>query len=413
MASAASNPTALFEISRWIAERTLAGEPETRILEGTCERMAALGVNLRRAVIGADTLHPVLEGRIFEWRRDHEETSERTYGRLDPQRSENLWLQSPFHYLFSSGEGRLRRRLDPATNAPFDFPILAELAAEGTTDYVAYCNRLGGAAVVGPMDCIFSSWTTDRRGGFHDGALEVLDHVVPCVAGAILGVSLGRIADALVETYLGRDAGRRVLRGSIERGVAEHIRAVLWFSDLKGFTRLVDTVAPELVIPMLNDYADAVVSSIHDHGGQVLKLMGDGVLATFELDAEEDACARTLACIVEAVRRVDAVNAERSAKGLPTTGIYVAVHIGEVFYGNIGSTDRLDFTVIGPAVNELTRIAGMSRSLDQDIVLSATFAAAAGANRDRLVSLGRYALRGVSRPQELFTLDRERFRSDT
>jgi adenylate cyclase len=287
------------------------------------------------------------------------------------------------------------------------------LAAEGTTDYVAYCTRLGGAAVVGPMDCIFSSWTTDRRGGFHDGALEVLDHVVPCVAGAILGVSLGRIADALVETYLGRDAGRRVLRGSIERGVAEHIRAVLWFSDLKGFTRLVDTVAPELVIPMLNDYADAVVSSIHDHGGQVLKLMGDGVLATFELDAEEDACARTLACIVEAVRRVDAVNAERSAKGLPTTGIYVAVHIGEVFYGNIGSTDRLDFTVIGPAVNELTRIAGMSRSLDQDIVLSATFAAAAGANRDRLVSLGRYALRGVSRPQELFTLDRERFRSDT
>ncbi len=409
MSSETSDSVKLFEISRWIAERTLAGEPETRILEGTCERMTALGVGLRRAIIGADTLHPVLEGRIFEWHRDHDEAKEKPYGRLDPQRSEDAWRQSPFYHLFSSGEGRLRRRLDAATNAPFDFPILAELAAEGTTDYVAYCNRLAGAAVVGPMDCIFSSWTTDRRGGFGDADLDILDQVVPCVASAVLGVSLGRIADALVETYLGRDAGRRVLRGSIERGKAEHIRAALWFSDLKGFTRLVDTVAPELVIPMLNDYAEAIVSAIHDHGGQVLKLIGDGVLATFELDDAARACRGTLDCVVEAMRRVAAVNGKRSAAELPTTGCYVALHIGDVFYGNIGSTDRLDFTVIGPAVNELTRIAAMSRTLDQDIVLSSAFAAAAGPGRDHLVSLGRYALRGVARPQELFTLDRERY----
>ncbi len=404
-------PAQLADISRWIAERALAGEVETRILAGACEAMVQLGIGLRRATIGADTLHPVLLGRWYEWHRDRDDVKRTEYGRVAAPQSEELWRRSPFHELYNSGQLRLRRRLTAAANSPPDFPILTELAAAGMTDYVAYCNRLGGIAVVGAMDCIFSSWTSDSADGFSDDHLFVLDRIVPCVASAIVGISLGRIADTLVETYLGRDAGRRVLSGSIERGVAEHIRAVLWFSDLKGFTRLVDSVPSELVIPMLNDYAEAVVSSIHDHGGQVLKLIGDGVLATFALDDAERACSRTLDCVMEAMRRVEAVNGKRGAQGLPTTGCYVGLHIGEVFYGNVGSTDRLDFTVIGPAVNELTRIAGMSRTLDQDIVLSSAFAAAAGQGRDHLVSLGRYALRGVGRPQELFTLDRENYRS--
>jgi len=410
MPATLSGSDALFEISRWIAEQALAGEPETRILDGTCDRLAAAGVELRRVVIGADTLHPVLEGRIFEWRRDRDAVKQTDYGRRDPEKSDDVWTRSPFNHLLTTGDSRLRRRVGPGTNSSQEFPILADLAEEGITDYVAYCNRLGTAAVIGQMDCIFSSWTTDRPSGFGAAEIEMIDRIVPCVAGALLGISLGRIADTLVETYLGRDAGRRVLRGSIQRGVAEHIRAVLWFSDLKGFTRLVDTVAPELIIPMLNDYAEAVVSSIHDHGGQVLKLMGDGVLATFALEGEAQACRRTLDCVMEALSRVEAVNEARRSRGFPATGCYIALHVGDVFYGNIGSTDRLDFTVIGPAVNELTRMAGMSRTLDQDIVLSSAFAAAAGPSRGHLVSLGRYALRGVGRPQELFTLDREGYR---
>ena len=404
-------PERLADISRWISERALAGTAETRILAGACEGLVRLGTDLRRATIGADTLHPVLLGRWFEWHRDRDDVKQTEYGRAAAPQSEELWRRSPFYELYNSGQLRLRRRLTAAANAPPEFPILAELSAGGMTDYVAYCNRLGGIAVVGAMDCIFSSWTTDRADGFSDDHLIMLDRIVPCVASAIVGISLGRIADTLVETYLGRDAGRRVLRGSIERGVAERIRAILWLSDLKGFTRLVDTVASELVIPMLNDYADAVVSSIHDHGGQVLKLIGDGVLATFDLDEPQLACRRALGCVMDVTRRFDGLNADRSANGLPVTGSYVALHIGEVFYGNIGSTDRLDFTVIGPAVNELTRIAAISRTLDQDIILSLAFADADGPARDHLVSLGRYALRGVARPQELFTLDRERYRS--
>ncbi len=152
--------------------------------------------------------------------------------------------------------------------------------------------------------------------------------------------------------------------------------------------------------------ASALVSAIHGQGGQVLKFIGDGLLATFETGDTVEDCRRALAAAEDAFRRAAALKARRAADNLPTTGFYLALHVGDVFYGNIGSADRLDFTVIGPAVNEVTRINGMCRALEQDIVLSSAFAEAAGPSRDRLVGLGRYALRGVTRPQELFTLDR-------
>ena len=208
-----------------------------------------------------------------------------------------------------------------------------------------------------------------------------------------------------METYLGRDAGRRVLDGRIMRGVADRIDAVLWFSDLRGFTRISDTT-PEQVIPLLNDYADVIVSAIHERGGDVLKFMGDGVLAIFAADDRARACRAALAATVAARRGAVTLNERRAAAGLPVTDMYLGLHFGEVFYGNIGSTDRLDFTVVGPAVNEVSRIAAMCRSADQLMLVSAAFADV-GDNRSRLVSVGRYALRGVGRPQELFTLDPE------
>jgi adenylate cyclase len=207
------------------------------------------------------------------------------------------------------------------------------------------------------------------------------------------------------ETYLGRDAGHRVLRGHIERGVAEKISAVLWFSDLQGFTRITDTAPPAQIIPLLNDYADAVVSALKAQGGEVLKFMGDGTLAIFDAAAADDACRHALDAADDAIRRIAALNERRVAEGLPVSRLYLGLHVGDVFYGNIGSYERLDFTVVGPAVNETSRIAALCGSLDQHVLLSSAFAAAAGESRARLVSVGRYALRGVRRPQELYTLD--------
>jgi len=388
----------------WIVEAGLSGQREIDLLQGFCERAVAAGLPLTRAVIGVDTLHPVLEGRVFEWHRDAGAPTQAEYGRLDPDSSEEKWLHSPFHQLYESGEATLRLRLG---DRPAEFEVLEDLRRQGFTDYVAILSRFGRDGAIGSMDCTYSSWATDLPSGFADEDLDALGFLVPCLALAIKGASVARVAETLVETYLGRDAGHRVLRGHIERGVAEQISAVLWFSDLEGFTRITDTAPPREIIPLLNDYADALVSAIHGQGGEVLKLMGDGILAIFDAAAAADACGCALDAAADARTLVAALNERRAAAGLPVTRFYLGLHVGEVFYGNIGSMDRLDFTVVGPAVNETSRIAAMCRSLDQDVLLSSAFAAAAGDARRRLVSVGRYALRGVGRPQDLYTIDPE------
>lgn len=384
----------------WITEAGLAGLSESATLEGFCERALEVGLPLARANVVIDTLHPVYEGRAFVWKRKTNKTSLTEFGRdsVDVQR----WENSPYYYLELSGEPMLRRRLTADTEK--EFSVFPELRAQGMTDYVAITNRFAAEGIVGDMDCVYSSWATDARAGFRDVDVIDLCRLMPLLALALKTASLARIAGTLVETYLGRDAGRRVLEGRISRGVAEQIEAAIWFSDLRGYTRLSDTAKPEEIIPLLNEYADAIISAIHEHGGDVLKLMGDGVLAIFTAADRNRACEAALTAAEDAPRRVADVNGLRTANGLPTTELYLGLHIGEVFYGNIGSKERLDFTIVGPAVNEVSRIASMCRSVDQPLLVSSAFAAALGASRSRLVSVGRYALRGVSRPQDLFTL---------
>jgi len=239
--------------------------------------------------------------------------------------------------------------------------------------------------------------------GFSDNQIAALQRIVPYLALAIKSVSLARMTGTLMETYLGRDAGKRVLSGRIVRGIADKIDAAVWFSDLRGFTRITDT-APEQVIPLLNDYSDAIVSAIHEHGGDVLKLIGDGTLAIFTGEDRTRACDAALSAAVAARKGIVELNKRRVTDGKPITDMYLGLHVGEVFYGNVGSRERLDFTVIGPAVNEASRIAAMCRSVDQSVLMSSVFANVEGIKR-RLVSVGRYALRGVTRPQELFTFD--------
>jgi adenylate cyclase len=389
---------------QWISAAGLSGRRELELLQGFCERAVGVGLPLGRAVFGLDTLHPVLEGRVFEWQRSAGSSTQSEYGRLDPDSSNEKWLQSPFHQLYETGATMLRRRLG---NEALEFPVLEELRQRGMTDYVAMVNRFGTDGAIGLMDCTYSSWASDQPGGFSEDDLAALEFLVPSLALAIKGAATTRIIETLVETYLGRDAGHRVLRGHIERGVAETISAVLWFSDLQGFTRITDTTPPEQIIPLLNDYADAIVSALRGQGGEVLKFIGDGILAIFDAAAPQDACRQALNAAADARRRVAALNQRRAGNGQPVTRFYLGLHVGEVFYGNIGSFDRLDFTVVGPAVNETSRIGAMCRSLDQDVLLSSAFAQAAGPSRQRLVSVGRYALRGLERPLELYTLDPE------
>lgn len=384
----------------------LIGTPEPDLLRLFCEGLTGMGCPLGRATVVVDTLHPVYEGRVFRWRQDDASLAPVIeYGRTNVAgEAQERWHRSPFHHLHQSGGSVMRCRI--AVDPLPQFPILDELRAEGQTDHVVMVTRFATDGSMGEMDCVYSSWTTDCPEGFSDAQIEALVQAVPTLALAIKAKSLARIAETLLETYLGRDAGSRVLSGRIERGVADRIRAVLWFSDLRGYTRLAEEVEPDLLIPLLNDYADAVISAIHDAGGDVLKLMGDGTLAVFQAREAETACRCALTALGLAEERLATLNAERASLGLPVTAAYLGLHIGEVLFGNIGSRERLDFTVVGPAVNEVSRIAAMCRSLDQSVLVSTAFREAAGeTERARLVSVGRYALKGVARPQELFTLD--------
>jgi len=291
-----------------------------------------------------------------------------------------------------------------AAGDPADFPAFAQARDEGVTDHLVLVHRFAAESVIGEMDCVYSTWSSETPAGFSDDDVAALTRLAPFLELAVKAAALARMAGTLAETYLGRDAGRRVMSGRIVRGVAEKIGAVLWYSDLHGYTNISDNSPPEQIIPLLNDYADVVVSAVHGHGGDVLKLIGDGTLAIFPADNREEACLGALAAAVRARKDVVELNGKRAAAGLPTTQLYLALHVGDVFYGNIGSKDRLDFTVIGPAVNEVSRILAMSRSVEQDVLISASFADALGsAMRRRLVSIGRFALRGVAQPQELFT----------
>src|SRR6266481_1272979 len=389
------------KLSAWITEAGLAGQSESAILAGFCEREVALGLSLARALVLIDTLHPIYEGRAFRWTRAQKETTLTEYGRSDDDLSR--WQRSPFHLLEESDEPLLRRRLTVETES--EFSIFPELRADGMTDYVAIANRFTGDEIIGRMDCVYSSWATDAPQGFDDDDVADLCRLVPFLALAEKSASLARIARTLLETYLGRDAGRPVLQCRIARGVAEQIEAVLWFSDLRDYTRISDTASPGDIIPLLNHYADAIISAIHEQGGDVLKLMGDGTLAIFTAEDRGRACDAALRAALAARRGVATVNERRAAKGLPTADMYLGLHIGSVFYGNIGSKDRLDFTVVGPAVNEVSRIAALCHSVDQPLLVSSDFASAVGEARSRLVSVGRYALRGVGRVQDLFTLE--------
>jgi len=401
------------ELSAWLAQAGLSGTAESDILATVCERCVAAGLPLGRVIVFIDTLHPVHEGRLFRWGYGPGESPVLDYGRthldetlisaadpLDARAVEN-WRRSPFYRMLQSGDSLMRLRIDATTMD--EFSLFADLLAAGMTEYVAIINRFAANGVIGDMDGVYTSWTTAAPAGFAAGHIAALERIAPHLALAVKSVSLVRMTDTLMRTYLGRDAGRRVLGGRIMRGVAEQMDAVVWFSDLRGFTRITDAV-PEAVIPLLNDYADAIVSAIHGHGGDVLKLIGDGTLAIFAAEDRRQACGAALSAAIAARKAIAELNRRRAAAGKPVTDMYLGLHVGEVFYGNVGSRERLDFTVIGPAVNEASRIAAMCRSVDQPVLISAAFAAVGDMKR-RLVSVGRYALRGVPRPQELFTLD--------
>ena len=358
-----------------------------------CRRIVAAGIPLWRGFCSVSTLHPEVAATAYVWRRDEHGATRRVAPHGLFEKPE--FAQSPIAEVRRTG-GTIRRRLADS-DCPLDYPVLAQLKSEGGTDYLA-----------SPMVCSSGeinviTWLTDRAGGFSDDEVLGLGEIANALAIIVELQSTRRVARSLLDTYVGHRTGERVLSGAITRGSGETIRAVIWFCDLRGFTRLADALPRGQLIDLLNDYFEIVAGAVTSERGEVLKFIGDGMLAIFEI-AEggnpAEHCAAALRAAHTAVAAVAARNLERRAAGVPEIRFGIALHLGEVTYGNIGAKGRLDFTVIGPAVNHAARLEKLAADLGRDVVISASFAAAAIAHP--LQSLGFHKLRGVTEPQEAF-----------
>ena len=402
----------IIEMHVWAVCEGLRGTEAAPLFEGFCRRLVDAGVPLWRVFAGMRTLHPQWGGYGYIWWRHLNAIQPRQFERGDTY-EQNI-LNSPIGELIREAEavaGRgtpwrdLRRRL-AGPEAQLDFPDLDQLAAAGATDYFAEIVRFGETDDPSRGTGIGYSFATDRPEGFSDDDLVLLKAVLPVVSLAMMAHAGHTIASGLLEAYLGADAGRRVHAGAVERGSVESIRAVLWYADIRAFTTIADTTPGPAVIEFLDEVFETLTASLRPRGGQVLKFLGDGMLAIFPFDdaTREEICRQALDAAAEAISAVDQLNAARREAGEPTAAVDLALHLGEVLYGNVGAVDRLDFTVIGPAVNEVARIEALCEPLGRQVLISAELAAAVGANC-RLIPLGCHALRGVREMQEIYGLE--------
>ena len=371
----------------WLIDGARSAAQPHQVLTQLCERLVACGIPLWRVAVFVRTLHPNVMGRRFVWRPGAEvEAAEAPYELLET----SDFLDSTIARVYLT-ETPIRRRLaDP--DCPLDFPILAELRAEGVTDYFA-SPLIFTDGTIHVVTC-----TTREPGGFTDEQIAGIEAIITPLARVAEVLVLRRMASTLLDTYVGHDAGERILAGHIRRGDIEEIHAAIWLSDMRGFTALADTLPPRVMIDLLNRYFDCQVPVILDHGAEVLKFMGDGLLAIFAIAGDEtEICKRALA----AARQAQANIAALASSAMPGLRFGLALHIGDVLYGNIGSGNRLDFTCIGPAVNFAARIEKLAGELGRDILASGEFVQHCCGE---FTALGEFTLSGFSAPQQVFGL---------
>ncbi len=398
---------ALNDLTAWLIQQGLENTPVEIWLVACCNRLVTAGIPLQRVNITMRAHHPEIGSVAFRWNRDGKNE------RVDFERRTDApeeFLLSPIYYLLSNNVEEIRQNLT-VPDAQLHFPIFDELRERGTTEYFAAKKMFlndDNAAPVDPMQVeegVVISLTTDAPGGFTDNQLDGLRQLLSPLCLTLKSAANRQMAEDITAAYMGHDASKRVLSGDITRGSSQTISAVIWYFDLKGFTKLSETLPGTAIIELLNDCFAEAVDVVESHGGNVLKFMGDGLLAIFDMEQIPEARRVAIEAALELRDAFVAMNKRRTADGLTTTDFTLALHAGDVLYGNIGGKTRLDFTVIGPAVNTTSRILGMCSAVDQAIVISAKVAAPMLETIPNLVSLGQYRLRGVRDRQELFTLD--------
>ena len=377
----------------WLVRQAWRASTPEELIQRLAERLIEAELPLWRMRLMIRTLHPQLFATGFWWQSDLDGVQ--TVHPSHEVMTSPVFLESPFAPILR-GEGGVRRRLE-GPNPRLDYPILRDLHADGATDYVAMPMRFSDGQIN-----IFTL-VSREKGGFSTAQLGLVYEILPMLSRLFEVFSLQVNASTLLGTYLGRRTGGQVLNGQIKRGDGQDIDAAIWMCDLRNSTALSESLSRDAYLDTLNQFFDCMVEPIVAQGGEVLKYVGDSVLAIFPIEdsdsSAEEACARALAAAEQACAKVTELNQKRAERGEQLLGCGVGLHRGRLSYGNIGSSERLDFTVIGTAVNEVARIEDMTKTLRRPVLMSSAFAESYG---KPLTSLGRHALRGVSGQQEIF-----------
>jgi len=385
----------LEKLIKWLTGGARGAPTPDTVLSGACERLVTAGVPLWRVGVFVQTLHPDALGRSFVWRPGADVVVD-TAGFDLPE--SDRFNQSPFAILYASGH-EVGYRLDDPESKRFSF--FDDMRAEGVTEHIALPLHFTDGSLHA------TSWATKEPGGFTAEQLSALRSILPPFTRLAEIFALRRTAASLLDTYVGNRAGERIMSGQIRRGHAESMRAAIWLSDLRGFTALSDRLAAESVIDILNQYFDCQVPAIRKHGGEILKFMGDGLLAVFPIAKDGgnlgEVCGRVLEAAREAKAAVDAMQYP-SGEGVERFRFGVALHIGEILFGNIGGSSRLDFTCIGPSVNLTARLEKIAGKLGRTVVASSAFA---GVLTNGWTELGEFPIAGFSQPQRVFGMSNE------
>ena len=388
----------LDRVATWLAESALAGEDLESIVRGLCERLTAAGMPIRRVHLSFSMLHPLYDALGFTWERGGGMSVEqfRTKSVEKPER----FLRSPYYYLLSNNLDHLRRRID--ANTPSEFPIFDDLKTMGVTDYMAFIHSFGKDTSQG----MIGSWSTDAAGGFSDEMISALLKIENHLAVAAKMAVLGRLADNMLTTYLGGNAGRRVLSGQIKRGDGETIRAALVMADMRKSTVLAERDGRQVYIDTLNEFFDAIAAPFNRGGGEILSFLGDGFIAVFPCGRHKEpsqvACRAALTASIKATRRMAKLYGRREIAGLSEIGFGIGLHVGNVMYGNVGLKDRLAFSAFGAAVNEVQRLQELTKKYRRNIVASEAFVDYC---EGAWTALGNETLRGVDAPINVLAPD--------
>jgi len=386
-------------IAAWLRAEALDIGSPIKLVDALCWRLVAAGLPVDRGGITVALLHPQFSGYGIRWWREPGEAEELLLEHDVP--GSEAFRRSPYPPVVERGE-IVRVRIDPGA-AEHPYPVIADLAAQGFTDYVALPVRLRARSASGRerrfQACNFA---TRRPEGFSEADIAALARVAEDMAAPLALVTERRMARDILAAYLGHGVAPRVLSGEITRGSGEAVSAAILTTDMRGFTALVDRLPGPRVIELLNAWFAGQVEAVHAQGGEVLKFMGDGMLAIFPI-ADVELSRRPVRQALAAARRIidwaETLDHDPAFADARPLRAVAALHVGDVFHGNIGSPDRLDFTAIGPGVNLVMRLETLAKTLGRDLILSAPFADLCDAS---LVPLGRHALKGVAEPIEAF-----------